>query len=35
MKPEDLEFHNKLLRLFKGALKAYEEWLNGKKQQVT
>jgi hypothetical protein len=35
MTPTDLEFHNKLLRLFKGALKAYEDWLNKKKEAVT
>lgn len=35
MKPEDLEFHTKVLSLLKGIVNAYEEWLNGKKQQVT
>ena len=33
MTPADIEFHNKLLRLFKGALKAYEAWLDSKKHQ--
>ena len=35
MTPEDLEFHNKVLRLFKGILRAYEEWLDSKKHQHT
>ncbi len=34
MKPEDYELHTKLLRLFKGAVKAYEEWLNAKKEKA-
>jgi len=31
MTPSDLRFHDKLLRLLKGALRAYEEWLEEKR----
>lgn len=34
MKPEDIEFHTKVLRLLKGIVNAYEEWLGSKKQQT-
>ena len=35
MKPEDLELHDLLIRALKGMLKAYENWLNRKRQTVT
>jgi hypothetical protein len=31
LKPEDFEFHEKLLRHFKGMVNAYETWLKAKK----
>lgn len=33
MRPEDIEFHNKVLRLLKGIVSAYESWLDAKKHQ--
>ena len=32
MKPEDIELHTKVLRLLKGIVRAYEEWVNKKIQ---
>jgi hypothetical protein len=32
MTQTDIQFHDKLLRLLKGALRAYEEWLESKRQ---
>lgn len=33
--PEDIELHERLLRLGKGMLKAYEQWLEAKKQHLS
>lgn len=35
MSPTDLRFHQKLLRLLKGALRAYEEWLEAHSAEQT
>jgi hypothetical protein len=35
MSPSDLEFHTKQLRLLKGALSNYEQWVNNEKQRHT
>ena len=34
MTADDFRFHEKLLRLLKGALRAYEEWIEAKKQKT-
>lgn len=33
--PEDIEFHERVLRLTKGIVKAYEQWLEAKKHQLS
>lgn len=35
MNATDLKFHDKLLRLLKGALRAYEEWLDAHRSEQT
>jgi len=35
MNATDLRFHEKLLRLLKGALRAYEEWLESHRAEQT
>lgn len=34
MRPEDIELHEMLIRALKGMLKAYETWINRKKQTL-
>ena len=31
MPPEDIELHDKILRLLKGIVRAYEDWLSKKR----
>jgi hypothetical protein len=35
MKPEDFELHDMLIRGLKGMIKAYENWLNKKKERAS
>jgi len=35
LRPEDIEFHERVLRLGKGIVKAYEQWLDAKKHHLS